>query len=377
MIERPISAIDRRFARSAGARIILADDNSDMRAYVYDLLCPAYSVEAVADGEEALIAARRERPDLILSDVMMPRLDGLALLKNLRADEALRDVPVILLSARAGEEARLEGLDTGADDFLVKPFSARELVARVGALLELTRMRFENEQRFRAFVGATSDVIYRMSPDWREMHELQGRSFIADTQDPTPSWLDKYIHQDDQPHVISVIEEAIRTQSVFQLEHRVRRVDGSFGWAFSRAIPLKDANGKIIEWFGAATDVTDRKQTEQALREREQQLRLATEAAEVGLWDVDMIADKLFWPPLVKAMFGISPDEAVSMADFYSGLHSADRERTREAFDAALDPVRRALYDVEYRTVGKEDGLIRWVAAKGRGSSMPAEDAYV
>ena len=291
MIERPISAIDRRFARSAGARIILADDNSDMRAYVYDLLCPAYSVEAVADGEEALIAARRERPDLILSDVMMPRLDGLALLKNLRADEALRDVPVILLSARAGEEARLEGLDTGADDFLVKPFSARELVARVGALLELTRMRFENEQRFRAFVGATSDVIYRMSPDWREMHELQGRSFIADTQDPTPSWLDKYIHQDDQPHVISVIEEAIRTQSVFQLEHRVRRVDGSFGWAFSRAIPLKDANGKIIEWFGAATDVTDRKQTEQALREREQQLRLATEAAEVGLWDVDMIAD--------------------------------------------------------------------------------------
>lgn len=367
MIERPISGIDRRFARSAGARIILADDNSDMRAYVYDLLCPAYSVEAVADGEEALIAARRERPDLILSDIMMPRVDGLALLKNLRADEALRDVPVILLSARAGEEARLEGLDTGADDFLVKPFSARELVARVGALLELTRMRFENEQRFRAFVSATSDVIYRMSPDWRQMHELQGRSFIADTQDSTPSWLDKYIHQDDQPHVMSVIEEAIRTQSVFQLEHRVRRVDGSFGWAFSRAIPRKDANGKIIEWFGAASDVTDRKQTEQALREREQQLRLATEAAEVGLWDVDMIADKLFWPPRVKAMFGISPDEAVSLADFYSGLHPADRERTSEAFHAALDPVRRALYDVEYRTVGKEDGLIRWVAAKGRG----------
>jgi PAS domain S-box-containing protein len=367
IIERPSSRIDRRFARSAGARIILADDNADMRAYVRDLLCPAYSVEAVADGEEALIAARRERPNLILCDIMMPRIDGLTLLKNLRADEALRDVPVILLSARAGEEARLEGLDTGADDFLVKPFSARELVARVGALLELTRMRFENEQRYRAFVSATSDVIYRMSPDWREMHELQGRSFIADTQDPTCTWLDKYIHQDDQPHVMSVIQEAIRTQSVFQLEHRVRRVDGSFGWTCSRAIPLKDANGNVIEWFGAASDVTDRKQTEQVLREREQQLRLATEAAEVGLWDVDIITDTLFWPPRVKAMFGISPDVAVSMADFYSGLHPADRERTNEAFDAALDPVRRALYDVEYRTVGKEDGLIRWVAAKGRG----------
>jgi PAS domain S-box-containing protein len=224
-----------------------------------------------------------------------------------------------------------------------------------------------HEQRFRAFVSATSDVIYRMSPDWGEMHELQGRSFVADTWDPTSTWLEKYIHPDDQSHVMSVIQEAIRTQSIFQLEHRVRRVDGSVGWAFSRAIPLKDESGNIIEWFGTASDVTDRKRNEQVLREREQQLRLATEAADIGLWDVDVIADKLFWPPRVKAMFGISPDVEVSMADFYSGLHPDDRTRTSEAFAAALNPVQRALYDVEYRTVGKEDGLIRWVAAKGRG----------
>ncbi len=100
--------------------------------YVRDLLSAAYRVEAVADGEQALEAARRERPDLILSDIMMPRIDGLSLLKQLRADDQLRDVPVILLSARAGEEARVEGLDSGADDYLVKPFSARELLARVG-----------------------------------------------------------------------------------------------------------------------------------------------------------------------------------------------------------------------------------------------------
>ena len=106
---------------------------------------------------------------------------------------------------------------------------------------------------------------------------------------------------------------------------------------------------------------------EDVFREREEQLRLATEAAEVGLWDVDLRTDTLFWPPRVKAMFGISPDVPVSMADFYSGLHPSDRERTSEAFAAALDPARRAVYDVEYRTVGKEDGLIRWVAAKGRG----------
>ena len=107
------------------------------------------------------------------------------------------------------------------------------------------------------------------------------------------------------------------------------------------------------------------------LQESEQQLRLATEAAEVGLWDVDTINDRLFWPPRVKAMFGISPDVPVSMADFYAGLHPDDKEATCAAFAAACDPNRRALYDVEYRTVGKEDGIVRWVAAKGRALFDP------
>jgi PAS domain S-box-containing protein len=99
----------------------------------------------------------------------------------------------------------------------------------------------------------------------------------------------------------------------------------------------------------------------------EEQLRLATEAAEIGSWDVDNVTDTLFWPPRVKAMFGISPDVPVSMADFYAGLHPQDREATIAAYAAACDPEKRALYDVEYRTIGKEDGIVRWVAAKGRG----------
>ena len=103
------------------------------------------------------------------------------------------------------------------------------------------------------------------------------------------------------------------------------------------------------------------------LQESEQQLRLATEAAEIGLWDVDIVADALYWPPRVKAMFGISPDVPVSMADFYAGLHPDDRQKTVDAYTAASNPEQRALYDVEYRAVGKEDGVVRWVAAKGRG----------
>jgi PAS domain S-box-containing protein len=106
---------------------------------------------------------------------------------------------------------------------------------------------------------------------------------------------------------------------------------------------------------------------EQRLRENEERLRLATEHAEIGFWDVDVLKDELIWPPLVKGLFGISPEVPVSMADFYSGLHPDDRDATVAAFSAAVDPEQRALYDVEYRTIGKEDGAVRWVAAKGRG----------
>jgi len=106
---------------------------------------------------------------------------------------------------------------------------------------------------------------------------------------------------------------------------------------------------------------------EARLRESEERLRLATEHADIGFWDVDPIRDQLVWPARVKAMFGISADVPVSMQDFYDGLHPDDREATGAAYAAAADPAQRALYDVEYRTIGKEDGVLRWVAAKGRG----------
>jgi len=135
--------------RDSPPRILLADDNADMREYVGRLLSRRYEVEAVSDGLEALNAARERTPDLVLTDVMMPRLDGFGLLKELRSDERLKTVPVILLSARAGEEASVEGIDSGADDYLIKPFSARELVARVDAHLKMAGLRAEGEKALR------------------------------------------------------------------------------------------------------------------------------------------------------------------------------------------------------------------------------------
>jgi len=135
-------------------RILVADDNSDMRQYLARLLAEHYEVETVADGQAATVAAHERRPDLIVSDVMMPILDGFELLRALRAEEETRRIPVILLSARAGEEARVEGLKAGADDYLIKPFSARELLARVSARLEIARLQRAGEERVAADLRA-------------------------------------------------------------------------------------------------------------------------------------------------------------------------------------------------------------------------------
>ena len=131
-------------------RILLADDNADMREYVRRLLSDYYDVQAASNGREALEAIHSELPDLVLTDVMMPKLDGFGLLHELRARESTSTIPVILLSARAGEDARIEGMQAGADDYMVKPFTARELLARVSAHLALSRARAEAVERERA-----------------------------------------------------------------------------------------------------------------------------------------------------------------------------------------------------------------------------------
>jgi signal transduction histidine kinase len=137
-------------------RVLLADDNSDMREHISHLLGSRYDIVAVSNGSAALEEARRTPPDLVLSDVMMPGLNGFELLKELRADVRLREVPVILLSARAGEEARVDGINAGANDYLIKPFSARELFARVSTTLRLATIRREYEQRLEADLEAVT-----------------------------------------------------------------------------------------------------------------------------------------------------------------------------------------------------------------------------
>jgi len=149
------------------ARLLLADDNEDMRRHLRRLLEPHFDVTAVADGAAALEAALAAPPDVVLTDVMTPRLDGFGLLAKLREDERTRTIPVVMLSARAGEEAAVEGIGAGVDDYLVKPFTARELLARVSGCLGLARLRQESARELEAAARAKGEFLANMSHEIR------------------------------------------------------------------------------------------------------------------------------------------------------------------------------------------------------------------
>jgi PAS domain S-box-containing protein len=128
------------------------------------------------------------------------------------------------------------------------------------------RQLHESERRLRAFVEATSDAIYRMNPDWSELLHLDGGTFLAHASSVTPEWMDLYLHPEDRAQVQAAIDAAVVTRTPLELEHRVRQADGSIGWVASRAVPLTDEAGNILEWFGAASDVTERRRTNEHLR---------------------------------------------------------------------------------------------------------------
>ena len=250
------------------------------------------------------------------------------------------------------------------------------VVGLVGTSLDITDRKaaearhLEAEERYRLAAHATNDAIW----DWRISdgqviwNEALTTLFGHALRETSAQWWLDHIHPGDRARVDRDIHAVIEGGgTAWNSEYRFRRADGSFASVLDRGTVLRGGVGEPLRMIGAMLDLTVRQAAEAALAQSEERLRFATEAGDMGFWDVDLVRDALIWPPRTKAMFGISPEVAVSMRDFHDGLHPDDRDATVAAFAAAADPARRALYDVEYRTVGKEDGVVRWVAAKGRG----------
>ena len=271
---------------NAGHRVVLADDNADMRAYVRGLLVGhGYTVEAVGDGVAAIEAARREPPDLVLTDVMMPGLDGFGVLATLRADPALADRPVILLSARAGEDARIEGLDAGADDYLTKPFAARELLARVGANLTAAQLRREGAAALRARTAEletlleTAPVAVWFTGDPEASHAwgnreasvllrlpIEANPSLTAPEPGRPSHFRVFRDGEEVAPEMLPLQLAARGEQSDGDELELRFDDGTVRVLLARAAPVRGADGTPTGAVLAALDITDRKAAETALQ---------------------------------------------------------------------------------------------------------------
>ncbi len=288
-----LSDIPRASANARRARILLADDNADMRAYVARLLSVRHDVEAAADGHAALEAALEQRPDLILTDIMMPRLDGFGLIKEIRAKESLRDLPVIVLSARAGEEASIEGLSAGADDYLVKPFSARELIARVEAALALARLRGETNEviretseRLKAALAASGTGTFRWNFSdntliWDdELHRLFD---IEPGQNLSLENFISLVHTEDRDGVRNRCKQCVSQGADFEMEYRVMLRQGGERWLLDKGVTFKNEAGRPLYMTGACVDISERKRAELALRRMNETLeeRVAERTAEL------------------------------------------------------------------------------------------------
>ena len=223
-----------------------------------------------------------------------------------------------------------------------------------------------SEERLRALVSATSDVIYRMNPDWTELRHLDGRGLLPDTLEPSRDWLDRYLKPEDQPSILQAIHEAIRTSGNFELEHRVRLVDGSLGWTLSRAVPLRDDAGEIHEWFGAANDITARRRAEDALRESEARFRHVADSSPALIWMTDAQGDWFFANRHFASMFG---RPATSMLG--EGWKSIVVDEDLGPFTAAIATAfeARQTLRTEIR-VRDQAGQVRWLQCE----SVPRPD---
>ncbi len=185
---------------------------------------------------------------------------------------------------------------------------------------------------------------------------------------PTFAMMRDRVHPDDFEVAAAAFDQALSGEAPnYRSAVRIVHEHGGISWLESRGEVERAPDGTALRLVGIAQDVTARRLAEAQLELSQESLRLATEAAGIGTWDLDLETGVLTWPARTKAMFGLSPDAPCSMADFYAGLHPDDLAATSAAFAAALDPGTRAVYDVEYRTIGREDGVVRWIAAKGKG----------
>ena len=319
-------------------RILVADDNNDMRAYLKTLLEAHAEVRACADGEAAFEMALADPPDLLLSDVMMPRLDGFGLIARIRATESLRHLPVMLLSARAGEEAKVEGLQAGADDYLVKPFSANELLARIQTQVTQGRERLQaaqdarqREAAVRNLIDASPATLWTTDNDGQctylsqRWYDYTGRTA---EQDLGMGWLEN-VHPDDVARSGEIFLAANARREAFSLDYRLRRHDGVYRWFIDAGMPRVDAAGAPDGYVGTVIDVHERK----LLQERFERV---SRAGDIGVWYADAPFERFQLNAEMAQHFGLGGAGEVALETLLAAVDPAQRTELAQGIEHAI-----------------------------------------
>ncbi|NTU80636.1 MAG: PAS domain-containing protein [Chloroflexales bacterium] len=358
-------------------RILLADDNADIRAYVQRLLSSQYTVETVADGAAALAAAHDFLPDLIIADVMMPHLDGFGLIKELRSDPRTRTTPIILLSARVDEEARVEGLAVGADDYLSKPFGTRELLAHVNGTLALAKVRREavealaaretqlREAQRLAHLGSWEWDLATDTVTWSdELYRIWGvnpQAFEA-----TYEAVRQLVHPNDRALFEHQIATATRTHAPYSFEHRIIRPDGEMRIMHSRGAVVVSDGGEAARMVGTAQDITERKQTEAELEASRLLFQRIAETSPDMLYVYDLTAGRIVYISVrSEQVIGYTPDQVIDLGDQFaiSLWHADDIAALPKHYRTLRELDDNDIYEIEYR-LRQPDGSYRWLRSR-------------
>lgn len=224
-----------------------------------------------------------------------------------------------------------------------------------------------SEERYRSLVTVTSSIVWVAASDGAIVSAPAWEDITGQTPEEYMGWgWFERLHPEDREPTAAIWAEALQHKTPCEAEYRLLHRDGQYRYGLARGVPILDEAGEVREWIGTLTDITERKQAEEALRGSEERLRLALKSAALGAWDFNPITNVLKWDDQCKVMFGLSPHVEVDYDVFLASLHPEDRERIHQAVLFALSPASDGEVDIEYRTVGIEDGVERWIAAKGK-----------
>ena len=248
------------------ARILVVDDDPALLRIVELLLCArGWVVETAADGRAALAALEERVPDLVVMDMVMPGMGGLGALRHLRADRRTRRVPVVLMSVISDDEARVNALEAGASDYLIKPFGEQELLARVATQLEFAHQRRlaaeESESLFRTVADHAPALISMSGPDGllnyvnRRMIEFTG---LEPVDLVGHGWVDT-LHPEDRVRTLDAHRVGFRSRRPYETEARVRRGDGEYRWMLVAGAPRFLPSGDFAGFVVSSLDITERK----------------------------------------------------------------------------------------------------------------------